>query len=129
MIDRIRKIQNMENYQKEVMKTASNEMFISSGSTDNGKVHPQLLHGAIGAVTESGEILELIKKAVFYGRKLNKDDLVLELGDVEWYCALIRETLGITQEEVQRRNIDKLRSRYSEGFDSHESELKRDTIR
>ena len=38
-----------------------------------------------------------------------------------WYLAEIADALGITLEEIARRNIEKLRKRYPEGFDPDRS--------
>lgn len=46
------------------------------------------LHGAIGMVTEAGEILDIHKKNLFYGKEVDKINLVEELGDFMWYLAI-----------------------------------------
>lgn len=98
-------------YQTDALRTLSAQFNISEDG-----VSPDLLHGAIGLATEAGEMLDAIKRAVFYGAELDRTNLVEELGDLEWYMAVIREALGVDQEEVQRINIDKLRARYPEKF-------------
>lgn len=44
-----------------------------------------------------------------------------EAGDVLWYLAEIADALGITLEDIARRNIAKLRNRYPDGFDPERS--------
>ena len=98
----------------------SRQFHIGDGS-EEGAVSPELLHGAIGLATEAGELLDAIKRALYYGGTLDKPNLVEELGDLEWYMAVIRDALGVDQEEVQRINIAKLRSRYPEKFTTEEA--------
>ena len=79
-----------------------------------------LLHGVIGVCTEAGELQDAVKKA-FYGQPIDYDNIIEELGDLEWYMAVIRGVVGVTQEEVQRRNNEKLKRRYKEGFSTKEA--------
>ena len=100
-----------DSYQSLALRTLSTQFHIGDGG-----VSPDLLHGAIGVATEAGEMLDAVKRALFYGAALDRTNLVEELGDLEWYMAVIRSALGVSQEEVQRINIEKLRARYPEKF-------------
>jgi NTP pyrophosphatase (non-canonical NTP hydrolase) len=77
-----------------------------------------VLHGAMGLSTEAGEMMDNVKRAVFYGKPLNLGNLQEEIGDVCWYIALICSTTGLDFNEILERNIDKLRIRYPERFAS-----------
>lgn len=44
-----------------------------------------------------------------------------ELGDVCWYVAEMASGLGLLLEEIMAQNIEKLRKRYPDGFDSERS--------
>jgi len=81
----------------------------------------KILHGAIGLSTESGEILDCIKKHLFYGKPLDLVNLKEELGDIFWYCALLAGELGITFDEVQDVNIQKLRARFPNKFNEYDA--------
>lgn len=81
----------------------------------------ELLNGALGLTGESGEVADLIKKYLFHGHDLDKDELVKELGDVCWYVALLCHAIGVSLEEIMSRNIEKLKKRYPEGFSSEAS--------
>lgn len=76
----------------------------------------ELLNGALGLTGESGEVSDMIKKHIFHGHDLDRDELIKELGDVCWYVALLCNAIGVSLDEVMTRNIDKLRERYPEGF-------------
>ena len=47
--------------------------------------------------------------------------LIKELGDVAWYLAEAATALDISLEDVFQGNIDKLKSRYPEGFETQKS--------
>lgn len=105
---------NFNKYVHEAMRTKNNEL--------NHKL--QLLDGACGLAGESGEVVDAIKKYNFQGHDLDKVEIENELGDVLWYVALICDTLSINLEEVAKNNLEKLRTRYPEGFSAEDS-LKR----
>jgi NTP pyrophosphatase (non-canonical NTP hydrolase) len=76
----------------------------------------RLLHGGIGLATEAGEMLDALKKHIFYGKELDKVNLREEMGDIFWYCAIIADQLEVDFQEVMERNITKLKARYGERF-------------
>ncbi len=71
---------------------------------------------ALGLAGESGEVADLLKKALFHGHSLDVDELEKELGDVLWYIANLAYEYGISLEAVAHYNVKKLRKRYPEGF-------------
>lgn len=76
----------------------------------------RLLHAAIGLCTETGEIQDQLKKAVFYGKPLDKVNLAEELGDVFWYMAIMSDALGVSFADIMAKNIAKLKTRYGSKF-------------
>jgi len=70
------------------------------------------LHMAVGIAGESGELLDAVKKAVIYRKPLDRDNVIEELGDLEFYMEGLRSRLGITREETLEANITKLSKRY-----------------
>jgi NTP pyrophosphatase (non-canonical NTP hydrolase) len=72
----------------------------------------RLLDAAAGLAEEAGEVLSHVRKHLLQGRPLDRDALTLELGDALWCVAITADTLGISLEEVARRNVDKLRARH-----------------
>lgn len=76
----------------------------------------RFLHAAIGLATEAGEIQDQLKKAVFYGKPLDKVNLAEELGDLFWYMAIMADQLGTSFDEIQEKNIAKLKARYGAKF-------------
>lgn len=84
-----------------------------------------LLHAAMGCVTEAGEVLQTVVDHVFQGKPLDAVNLKEEVGDLEWYQALALKTIGCSLQEALQANINKLRARYGEKF-SQEKALNRD---
>ena len=80
-----------------------------------------LLNGVMGLCGESGEAIDLMKKHLAQGHPLDRDALIKELGDIAWYLAETAHALDVPLEEVCRRNIDKLKARYPEGFSAEKS--------
>ena len=76
---------------------------------------------AFGLAGEAGEVIDSLKKHLFHGHPLDRERLKLELGDVLWYIATITTTAGMTLEDVAIANIEKLKARYPDGFDSEKS--------
>jgi NTP pyrophosphatase (non-canonical NTP hydrolase) len=80
------------------------------GSLNGKSAH--LIHMMMGVSGESGELLDAIKKHVIYNKPLDRDNVVEELGDIEFYLEGLRQGLGISREETLRQNIEKLSVRY-----------------
>lgn len=85
-----------------------------------------LLHAACGISGEGGEVLDLIKKHVFYDKPLDRDKLVEELGDIEFYMQLMRLTLSISREDVINNNVLKLSKRYKKTYTDAEAIARND---
>ena len=86
----------------------------------------RLLTGALGINSEGGEIMEIVKKLIFQGKKWDKDTiyhLKRELGDVMWYVVQCLIALDTSMDEIVGMNVDKLKARYPGGeFDPFYSE-------
>jgi len=74
------------------------------------------LHMAIGVSGEAGELLDAIKKFAIYQKPLDLENVVEELGDIEFYLQGIRQAFCIDREYVLQQNIEKLRKRYGEKY-------------
>jgi len=106
---------NNLDYIAEVLKNESTDMEPIRKRLNDPKI-VRLLHAAIGMATEAGEMVDVLKKHIFYGKPLDEVNLLEEIGDSFWYSAVALEVLGSTFEEAQRINIAKLRKRYGESF-------------
>ena len=70
-----------------------------------------LLHMAVGVSGESGELLDAVKKATIYRKPLDRENVIEELGDLEFYMEGLRQGLNITREATLEANISKLGQR------------------
>jgi NTP pyrophosphatase (non-canonical NTP hydrolase) len=84
-----------------------------------------LLHMAVGVAGEAGELLDAVKKAVIYNKELDLENVIEELGDLEFYMEGIRQGLGLTRAVTLDANIAKLGVRYNAGKYSDEQAQKR----
>lgn len=71
-----------------------------------------MLHMAVGIVGEAGELIDAVKKHVVYNKPLDRDNVVEELGDIEFYLEGLRQNLGIDRNDTLATNIKKLGARY-----------------
>lgn len=97
-------------YQNLALRTASE-------STQQNMV----LNGVMGICGEGGECIDLLKKNMFQGHEFNKDKLKDELGDIMWYLAITAKGIGVSLSEVAEFNINKLKTRFPNGFSSDDS--------
>ena len=86
-----------------------------------------LTHGALGIAGESGELVDVIKKYVMYGKELDYENMIEEMGDIEFYLEAIRQATGITRQQTLEANITKLEKRYPNGsFSNKDAQERKD---
>ena len=80
-----------------------------------------LINSVMGLCGESGEAIDIVKKWLMQGHELDQEHLVKELGDVAWYLAEAATALDVPLEVIFQGNLDKLRRRFPNGFDTEAS--------
>ncbi len=83
-----------------------------------------LINSVMGLCGESGEAIDIVKRWMAQGHELDKEHLEKELGDIAWYLAEAATALDIPLERVFQGNIDKLKKRYPEGFETQRSQVR-----
>ena len=78
-----------------------------------------VLNAALGLSGEVGERNDMLKKLIFHEKQLDVDHLKREISDVCWYLALMCDSFEFNLDEIMQINIDKLKARYPEGFDTY----------
>jgi NTP pyrophosphatase (non-canonical NTP hydrolase) len=78
-----------------------------------------VLNAALGLSGEVGELNDMLKKWVFHKKQLDAEHLKREISDVCWYLALMCDSFEFSFDEIMQINIDKLKTRYPEGFDTY----------
>lgn len=97
-------------------KTFIEKALRTETSVFKNEPNPRILHAAIGLCTESGELIDAIKKSTFYGRELDVVNVKEEAGDILWYLAILFDELGTDFETEMQRVISKLEARFPEKF-------------
>lgn len=95
-------------YQKAALRTVNKDLAEAN----------LLIDGLMGLCGESGECIDILKKALFQGHDFDTEHIAKELGDVAWYLAISASAIDYDLDTVLQMNIDKLKARYPEGFDS-----------
>jgi NTP pyrophosphatase (non-canonical NTP hydrolase) len=85
-----------------------------------------LLWTTFGLVGEAGEVVEVVKKAVFHRHPLQELKLRKEIGDVCWYLAGLCSVMQWDLSAIMAENIEKLKVRYPNGFSSSDSQTRVD---
>ncbi len=80
-----------------------------------------LINSVMGLCGEAGEAIDIVKKWFAQGHELDKEHLAKELGDIAWYLAEAATALDIPLEDILQANIEKLKKRYPEGFQTEKS--------
>lgn len=88
-------------------------------------VNPRVLHAALGLSTEANEIIDHLKKVIFYGKQIDAVNLKEEAGDILWYLAILFDELDTSFEDEMERVIKKLKTRYPDKF-TNDNALVRD---
>ncbi len=85
-----------------------------------------LTHMALGISGEAGEILDTIKKHVIYNQPLDEQNLIEELGDIEFYLEGLRQILGVSRDYTLQLNIEKLTKRYGTQYSDAAAKERKD---
>ncbi|PER52550.1 nucleotide pyrophosphohydrolase [Bacillus thuringiensis] len=97
----------------------------------------RVLNAALGLSGESGEVADIVKKAIFHGHGFdpahcpgeeegNTHKIALELGDILYYISIMSHEMGYTLEDIAQMNIEKLAKRYPDGFSREASQARVD---
>lgn len=78
------------------------------------------MHAATGIASEAGELLDAVKASWAYKKDLDYENIIEELGDIEFYLQALRSQLCIRRKEVIEANVNKLMERYPSGQYSDE---------
>lgn len=71
-----------------------------------------VIHMCVGVCTEAGELLDAAKKFLCYGKDLDVNNIIEELGDIEFYMEGLRAKLHLSRDLILHGNTEKLRTRY-----------------
>ena len=69
----------------------------------SGPEQVNFLHGAIGLATEAGELLDNAKKFMVYGRKIDRENALEEVGDCLHYLQYICTSLEFSMADAREK--------------------------
>lgn len=84
------------------------------------------LEAALGLAGEVGEVVDLIKKNVFYGQQIDQRKLLNELGDALHYLTRLAHLNHFSMSVVMEANVEKLRKRFPTGYSNEAAIAKLD---
>jgi NTP pyrophosphatase (non-canonical NTP hydrolase) len=85
----------------------------------------ELIHMGLLICSEAGELADAIKQFAIYQKPMDMENVVEEMGDIEWTMERTRQLLNITRELTLDHNIEKLSKRYPQMSYSNEDAQKR----
>jgi NTP pyrophosphatase (non-canonical NTP hydrolase) len=85
------------------------------------------LHMVLGLMTEAGEIADVYKKNLAYGKSLDLINIKEEIGDLMWYISELCNYHGWDLENILETNIEKLKARFPEKFSAQHA-IERDLV-
>ena len=107
----------MEGYRKFV---------VGKASSGNKSKYDQVQQGCIGLSTESGELLDILKKTMCQERDFDEVNAKEECGDMLFYMTVLLHALDSNIFECIALNMKKLTTRYGDGRFDKDKSLNRD---
>lgn len=86
-----------------------------------------LFHVLLGKMSELGELTEALSKSIIDNEDVDRINIIEEVGDDQWYNAIIAREFDFTFDDAEDRNINKLRKRFPDKFTCDDA-VNRDTL-
>jgi NTP pyrophosphatase (non-canonical NTP hydrolase) len=102
---------DMYEYQKRASRTIPKEKWFATKASNF----------CMGLSGEVGEVVDEMKKVLYHGHDLNREEMEKELGDVLWYLTSLASIMNMDLSEIAEKNIIKLEKRYPNGFKEKDS--------
>lgn len=91
--------------------------FVGKKTDFDGDLCDDLIRFSLNVSAIAGELVDkAVKKTIFYGKKVDKQDLIDKLRLIHQNVKYMLEHTGYTLEDARERNIAKLKARYGEKF-------------
>lgn len=97
---------NLKEYSKNVENTRAE---LESKGVNN-------LHMLLGIVSEAGELVDVFKKNIAYGKEIDWVNVKEEIGDLMWYIVGFCNINGWDLNQILETNSAKLKERYPDKF-------------
>jgi NTP pyrophosphatase (non-canonical NTP hydrolase) len=70
-------------------------------------------HAALLVAGEAGEVVDAVKKDAVYGKEIDLDNLIEELGDLRFGIQALMNLYDISEQTILQHNANKLAKRYA----------------
>ena len=81
----------------------------------------QVSNMIFGSNGELGEVTNILKKHLYQGHRIDKQHLAEEIGDTLFYIVNLCTIYNLDVEDILQANVDKLKKRFPNGFESNRS--------
>ncbi len=68
----------------------------------------RMIHAYLGMLTETGELLDGVKKYTYYGTPVDRINVKEEIGDLFWYVALAVDVIGVIPRPKKYMGVRKI---------------------
>lgn len=86
------------------------------------RVDADTIHGILGLFSEACELVQAVMKYVEEGEQVDVVNVREELGDLQWYMAILANATETSFSNMCIKNITKLRSRFPDKFTKEKSD-------
>ncbi len=76
----------------------------------------RLIGGVSGVCTQSGKVVDNVHRHLFFQQPLDSGNLILQLGELMFNCAVIADAIGTDLDTVMRASLSELRKKYPDAF-------------
>lgn len=83
-------------------------------------------HGVIGIAGEAGELVDILKRQMAYGKEPDEQHVLEELGDLFHYMVYLMVRYGFTIDDIINANMEKLDKRYPNGYSDKDALERKD---
>lgn len=90
-----------------VVGAVRTESVVPNFDFEGKMLNSRLVHSALGLATEAGEVLDVLKKTLFYGKHLDVSNLREEISDLMWYVAILCDAMNWDMENLAFRGLVK----------------------
>lgn len=77
---------------------------------------PRVVHAIVGMFGECGELVEALLLSENEGKPIDRVSTGEELGDLDWYKAVILDAMSLDEVQIRETVIAKLKKRYGDKF-------------
>ena len=92
---------------------------LEGATPEHNMMIARLLHAILGKMSETGELADMLKKHIIYGKAFDSINTMEEVGDDSWYSSLALAAIKVSVEQSMQANIAKLKTRYGDKFTAH----------